>query len=82
MSADERSFGSHMLMATAIVLTVAGITGSALGLKDLMDSLNTAGYGSVEVRNSLIYMGAAGAALGTGISLLIWEVANRIGARK
>ncbi|MGE0043003.1 MAG: hypothetical protein AB7H88_01655 [Vicinamibacterales bacterium] len=82
MSAGERSFGSHMLMATAVALTIIGLVGSALGLKDLMDSLVTAGYGSVEVRNALVYMGLAGASLGTGISLLIWEIANRIGARK
>ncbi|MGE3277174.1 MAG: hypothetical protein AB7O67_18830 [Vicinamibacterales bacterium] len=79
---DDRRAGSYVLLALGIVLAGGGIIGAALGLKDLMDSLNTAGYGSVEVRNALIFMGAAGAALGTGISLLIWDTANRLGARR
>ena len=82
MSDDAPRRGSPLLLALAVVLTVGGLTASALGLQHLLDSLDVFGYGSMEVRYALGGMGLAGGALGMGISLLIWEMAARLGARR
>jgi hypothetical protein len=41
-------------------------------------ALEGPGYGSPEVRTVLIVLGVTGAALGTGVCLLVWEGAARL----
>lgn len=66
------------LLAGALIFLVAIIT-MMIGFVHLNGALEGSGYGSPEVRNALIVLGAAGAALGAGICLLIWEGAARLG---
>jgi hypothetical protein len=57
------------LAASLIVLVVSAVL--------FIRALEFQGYGSPEVRVSLVWMGAAGALLATGIALLIWEYSVR-----
>lgn len=65
-------------LALGIVLTGGAVTASLLGFSDLTNALEATAYGSPAIRHALIVLGAAGAALGAGISLLIWEVSVRL----
>lgn len=69
---------SSLRLALGAVLTIAAIMVIVLGFVLLVEALEGPGYGSPEVRNTLILLGAAGATLGGGISLLIWEGAARL----
>ena len=70
---------SSLRLTVAILLFLSAILTIGLGFVHLMASLEGPGYGSPEVRNALILLGAAGAALGAAVSLLIWEGAARLG---
>jgi hypothetical protein len=70
---------SSWRLALGAILTITAIMTIVLGFVFLIEALEGPGYGSPQVRNALILLGAAGAALGGGISLLIWEGAARLG---
>ena len=78
MTASGQRPRSVRLLATGILLTMGGIGGAALGLTGLFAALESSGYGSVEIRNALIFVGLSGAALGTGVTLVIWEISQRL----
>lgn len=70
---------SSLRLLIGVLLFLAAVLTIILGFVHLMEALEGPGYGSPEVRNALIVLGAAGAALGTGTSLMIWEGAARLG---
>lgn len=70
-----------VLLVIGVVLLLAGMAGAVVGLSGFIAALETAGYGSIEVRKALIFLGLSGGTLGTGISLTIWEVGYRLKSR-
>jgi hypothetical protein len=65
-------------LALGIVLFFAAIAVLPFGFAHLAAALEGPGYGSAEVRNALIVLGIAGAVLGAGVCLMIWEGAARL----
>lgn len=77
MSAAPRR--SSLRLSIGILTLVTAFVALPLGFVSLHSALNGPGYGSPEVRTALIVLSVAGALLSTGISLLIWEAAARLG---
>lgn len=68
-------------LVAGVVIFLAAVGIALIGFNGLHAALNARGYGSTEVRHALIWLGAAGGALGTGVCLLIWELTIRLADR-
>lgn len=69
---------STFRLAAGVIVLLAALISLPYGFMGLRSALEGSGYGSPEVRSALIVLGIAGAALGGGVSLLIWEMAARL----
>lgn len=69
---------STVRLFTGVITFIAAVVAALVGFSALNTALNGREYGSNEVRHALVWLGAAGGALGVGVSLLIWEFTIRI----
>jgi hypothetical protein len=69
---------SSTRLAIGALCFVAAIVMLPIAFLRLHAALEGPGYGSPEVRTVLIVLGVTGAALGTGVCLLVWEGAARL----
>jgi hypothetical protein len=68
---------STLRLIVGAVLVAAALTTALLGFLRLIRVLEAGGYGTSEMRTSLVVLGAAGAMLAAGIAVVIWEIAKR-----
>lgn len=76
MTAAPRPSGVRLALGALSFLAAVGTL--PIAFVRLHTALEGPGYGSPEVRWALIVLGATGAALGTGVCLLVWEGAARL----
>lgn len=72
-----RDSGSTLRVLSGAVLIILGLALALAGFLRLIDVLEGGGYGTSAMRLAFLILGAAGAALATGIATLIWDIAKR-----
>ncbi|MFN2446167.1 MAG: hypothetical protein ABR606_11390 [Vicinamibacterales bacterium] len=77
-SSPKRSSGR---LLAGIVILLGAVVAAWTGFSTLFAALDTHGYGSPEVRRALVWMGLAGAGVGAGVCLLIWEISIRLSTK-
>jgi hypothetical protein len=69
--------GSPIRYVIAMVSLIGALVALPAGGIQMVRTLEAGGYGSSGIDVALLWLGAGGALLGLGISLLIWEISVR-----
>jgi hypothetical protein len=81
MAADAnrqpRAPGSPIRYIIGMVSLIGALVALPAGGIQMVRALERGGYGTSSVDYALLWLGAGGALLGLGISLLIWELSVR-----
>jgi hypothetical protein len=69
--------GSTLRLIIGSVLAVGSVLTAVFGFVTLIRTLEGGGYGTPAMRQALVILGAAGAGLGAGVAIIIWDISKR-----
>jgi hypothetical protein len=69
--------GSTVRLIVGATFVIASLATAVFGFVTLIRLLEGGGYGTPAMRQALAILGAAGAGLGAGIAMIIWDIAKR-----
>ena len=73
----ERRQGSAIRYVIGMVSLIGALVALPAGGIQMVRTLERGGYGTSDIDVALMWLGAGGALLGVGISLMIWELSVR-----
>ena len=76
-AARERRQGSAIRYVIGMVSLIGALVALPAGGIQMVRTLERGGYGTSDIDVALMWLGAGGALLGVGISLMIWELSVR-----
>jgi hypothetical protein len=69
--------GSTLRLIVGSVLAIGSVFTAMFGFVTLIRTLEGGGYGTPAMRQALFILGAAGAGLGAGVAIVIWDISKR-----
>ena len=76
-SVKRRERGSPVRYVIGMVSLLGALVALPAGAVQMVQTLERGGYGTTAIDVALMWLGAGGALLGLGISLIIWELSVR-----
>lgn len=74
---EPRAEGSPIRSIIAAVSLIGALVALPAGGIQMVRTLERGGYGTSAIDTALLWLGAGGALLGLGVSLMIWELSVR-----